>query len=325
MRARSPRLTPGRPAGRLAAVLFALLLVLGLGVVPATSLAASGDAAGPPSQGGSGDGSAAGAGATHRVTLLTGDVVVLHTAPGGHQTAWIAKPATPPDRGVPPEIYQLDGQVHVIPAEAAPYVTSGALDANLFNVSLLVQQGYSDEARHDLPLLVQAKGGPSATHTPAVPSGARKIRELDSIATVSVDAPKRQIRSVWESLRGQHAAAYDADDAHLAAAGKVWLNGMAHATLEDSVPQIGAPEAWAAASTEKGSTSRCWTPATTRRTPIWQGRSPANGTSPPRRTRRARRPWTGTGTGPMWPPRSPAPVPRRTAAAREWPQERTSG
>ncbi|HEX6514217.1 MAG TPA: S8 family serine peptidase [Nocardioidaceae bacterium] len=246
MRARSPRLTPGRPTGRLAAVLFALLLVLGLGVVPATSLAASGDAAGPPSQGGSGDGSAAGAGATHRVTLLTGDVVVLHTAPGGHQTAWIAKPATPPDRGVPPEIYQLDGQVHVIPAEAAPYVTSGALDANLFNVSLLVQQGYSDEARHDLPLLVQAKGGPSATHTPAVPSGARKIRELDSIATVSVDAPKRQIRSVWESLRGQHAAAYDADDAHLAAAGKVWLNGMAHATLEDSVPQIGAPEAWAA-------------------------------------------------------------------------------
>ena len=57
-------------------------------------------------------------------------------------------------------------------------------------------------------------------------------------------APKDEIRNVWESLRGEQAD-LTATDARLAGAGKVWLNGTVRATLEDSVPQIHAPEAWA--------------------------------------------------------------------------------
>ncbi len=61
---------------------------------------------------------------------------------------------------------------------------------------------------------------------------------------VAVEGAKDEIRDVWESLRGEQAD-LTATDAHLAGAGKVWLNGTVRATLEDSVPQIHAPEAWA--------------------------------------------------------------------------------
>ncbi len=192
-----------------------------------------------------------GAGETHEVTLLTGDVVILQIAPGGQQSAWIEKPAHPDGTQLSPQIYEQDGQVHVVPAEAAPYLKSGALDQNLFNVTLLARQGLSDEAQSSLPLLLQSRGGPSGA-LPAVPNGARRVRTLDSIASVSVTADKAQIRTVWDSLRGLHPAAVNSTNARLATAGRVWLNGMVRATAQAGVTQIGAPSAWAAGYNGKG-------------------------------------------------------------------------
>lgn len=115
------------------------------------------------------------AGDTYPVTLLTGDLVMLHVAPDGSQAAWLAEAANDrPSR--PPQIIKQDGQVHVIPAEASPYVHSGALDERLFNVTALARQGYDDTSRPDLPLLLAPEDGSGAAAAPQVPAGAEEVQ-----------------------------------------------------------------------------------------------------------------------------------------------------
>lgn len=242
---------PVRGARGLRAGLVAVATALAMTGPPAIAASTTVDAAGPPARppGGvaaaasPGGGSAAG-GETRQVTLLTGDVVVWHRTADGQQTAWVEKAAAGA-AARPPVIYRDNRQVHVVPAEALPYVESGVLDENLFNVSLLVREGYHDQARRAWPLLLQGRGPLSGRRTPAAPARTREVRTLDSIGTLAITAPKRAAGDVWTSLRGP-AAPVDATDARLQGAAKVWLNAEAHAALEDSVPQVGAPDAWAA-------------------------------------------------------------------------------
>jgi subtilisin family serine protease len=228
---------------RLRALLLAVVLV-------AAATAVTSAKAAPPAGPGIAGPSASPAGETHTVTLLTGDVAIVQIAPSGQQSAWIARPAS--SRQPSPQIYQEDGQVHVVPAEAAPYIVSDALDPNLFNVTALVRQGYADDQRSTLPLLLQSPAGPSGAAPATVPSGAHKVRTLNSIASVSVEADKSRIRTVWDSLRGPRPAAVGARNARLATVGKVWLNGRARATAQEGAAQIGAPDAWAAEYTGAG-------------------------------------------------------------------------
>ncbi|HYJ68658.1 MAG TPA: S8 family peptidase [Nocardioidaceae bacterium] len=239
--------TPAPPSTRTPAVIRrALLAVAIVGAMAAPTAPwesagaqrAGGQAAGVVSWGSAG-GLEAG---IHRLTLLTGDVVALQVTADGRQAAWVEDPVDPEDS---PHIYEADGQVHVVPAEAAPYVASGVLDENLFNVTLLARDGYDDAATEELPLLVEAPDRAGAAAMPVAPDGTDEVRELDSINTVSVTADKTDIRSTWTAIRGDSAAAVTNTDAQLAGDRQVWLNGRVEATLDESVAQIGAPEAWA--------------------------------------------------------------------------------
>jgi subtilisin family serine protease len=192
------------------------------------------------------------AGTAHPITLITGDLVMLRVAPDGAQAAWLAEPATgEPSR--PPRIIQLDGQVHVIPAEAEAYLSAGVLDARLFNVTALARQGYDDVSRSDLPLLLASPEGPAPAGEPGLPAGASEVRRLDSIGAVSVTVDRSRMRQFWESLRGPVPAAPGGEDAVLAGADRVWLNGRVEATLGDSVSHVGAPAAWQAGLDGSGS------------------------------------------------------------------------
>ena len=230
-----------RSARSVRSLLLALVLVLTLGL-PLGGLGSGGAAAEPdrPTAPTAPTGDAPASEA--RVTLLTGDVVAWHRSPEGTQGASVVDPAVEGSR--PAVVYEQDGQVHVVPAEALPYVQSGVLDENLFNVTLLVSSRLDDRSSAELPLLLQGRGGPEARRAPATPDAADKVQVLDSVGMVAVEGAKDEIRDVWESLRGEQAD-LSATDAHLAGAGKVWLNGTVRSTLEDSVPQIHAPEAWA--------------------------------------------------------------------------------
>lgn len=186
----------------------------------------------------------------HRITLLTGDVVALQVTADGRQAAWIADPVNP---SADPQIYEADGEVHVVPAEAAPYVASGALDDKLFNVTLLARSGYDDRSVDELPLLVESAQTRTSS-VPDAPSGTDEVRELDSVAMVSVTADKANMRTAWEGIRGSKAAPLTSTSARLADGVTVWLNGKVEATLDDSVAQIGAPAAWEAGYDGDGTT-----------------------------------------------------------------------
>lgn len=177
-------------------------------------------------------------GAAYKITLLTGDVVALHVGADGKQAAWVDKAA---GRGRPARIYQQDGDVHVVPDEAAPLLASGVLDDKLFDVTLLARQGFDDAARKDLPLLLQEPSG--ALWGRSAP-GVRRLRDVPAVGAVSVVADKASMASVWATVRGPQPVSGKAGVT--AGVRKVWLNQKVHATLDKSVPQVGAPAAWAA-------------------------------------------------------------------------------
>jgi subtilisin family serine protease len=167
-------------------------------------------------------------GTTYSVTLVTGDrVTVAHT-----KNTWEIRDIDP--------ARQLGGQtgylehagpdgVRVIPRAAVPLLRDGRLDDALFDVSGLIRQGYDDAHTNETPLLVRSD------NRRAVSALGRVRRELPEARLTAVAAPKNT--DVWETVR---------------AGAKVWLNGKAFPTLDESVPQIGGPEAWAAGQTGAG-------------------------------------------------------------------------
>ncbi|MFC0114460.1 S8 family serine peptidase [Kibdelosporangium aridum] len=119
--------------------------------------------------------------------------------------------------------------VTVIPASVAPLVRSGQLDRALFDVTGLVNFGYDDEHTPDIPLLVES--GPSVAALGNV------TRNLPAVGMTAVATPKRDAAKLFE-LAKHH---------------KIWLNGKAYPTLDQSVPQVGAPGAWQQGHTGAGS------------------------------------------------------------------------
>ncbi|MFJ1764739.1 S8 family peptidase [Amycolatopsis sp. NPDC088138] len=169
------------------------------------------------------------AGAQRTITLVTGDHVVLDESGAAH-----VRPA--PGREKVGFLTQkdVDGDVHVTPFDALADVRAGRLDPRLFDVTRLLAGGYGDDARPDIPLIVTHPAGPRARAMAA----AQVVRELPSVQATAVKTAKSP--AFW--------AGRDPS------AGKIWLDGPVHAALDRSVPQIGAPEAWKAGYTGKGTT-----------------------------------------------------------------------
>jgi subtilisin family serine protease len=160
------------------------------------------------------------------VTLLTGDTVTfggmrgvnVHPAKGREHLAFYTRT-------------DEQGDTHVIPADALAPLSAGRLDPRLFDVSELVRVGYDDASRDRLPLIVDYPG-----RTPKV-AGAQVSRELPAMGAAAVSVERSA--EFWVTAQN---------------AEHVWLDGPVRASLDRSVPQIGAPEAWAAGHTGEGVT-----------------------------------------------------------------------
>jgi subtilisin family serine protease len=124
------------------------------------------------------------------------------------------------------------GDLHVIPADAVSPLSAGKLDPRLFDVTELVRAGYDDASRSRLPLIIDYPGA-----TPRA-AGAQVSRELPVVSAVAVAAERSP--AYWPTVR--------------ATAKHIWLDGPVRASLDHSVPQIGAPAAWAAGHTGEGTT-----------------------------------------------------------------------
>lgn len=165
------------------------------------------------------------------VTLISGDVVEVIDTGGARPTVRM----TPPD-GVPGRSYARffdpQGDAHVIPSGIQALVGE-VLDPDLFNVSLLIRDGYDDASSPSLPVIIEYEDAPVAL------PGTRVVRELDSINGAALDVD----RATGAPALGR-ALERAAEARSINGVTKIWLDGRVTASLDESVPQVGAPEVW---------------------------------------------------------------------------------
>ena len=178
------------------------------------------------------------------VTLITGDTVSLTTGADG-------KNAVDVRRGTGREAAtflssEKNGEVSVLPADAIPLIQAGRLDPALFNVTQLVKQGYSDAKTGATPVIATYSKG-SAT-----PEGARRTLALPGIDGAALSA--RKSSAFWTDIAPALGTEPTAKAAKQLGEGidKLWLDAQVKASLDVSVPQIGAPEVWQAGYDGKG-------------------------------------------------------------------------
>lgn len=170
------------------------------------------------------------------VTLITGDRVTVQERKG-KQPAISVQPGPGREQLGFQRSQGKDGW-SVFPADALPLVANGVLDEQLFRIDRLLADGYDDDARPTLPLIVQSGGaGYAATALP----GVSEVRRLDSIGATAFAERKDSAGAFWSTVAGPRAAAVR----------KVWLDRKVKANLDRSVPQIGAPEVWRSGFTGK--------------------------------------------------------------------------
>ncbi|MBP2474390.1 subtilisin family serine protease [Crossiella equi] len=166
---------------------------------------------------------------TASLTLVTGDEVRLDVFRDGRQAARLTG-------GDAYRSYVHDREAHVVPVAAEPYLDAGLLDPRLFNISRLLAESY--DRRAELPLVLSYPDQ-AAARAAEPPAGSTRKAVLASAQAQAVRADRGRLREFWAALTepGTRLAGGVA---------KVWLDGRVKASLEASVPQVGAPAAWQA-------------------------------------------------------------------------------
>ncbi|MET7617911.1 S8 family serine peptidase [Streptomyces sp. NPDC005408] len=223
----------------------ALLLVAG----PATASAADAPAAG--GQGAAKADSSAGHGTPkHWITLITGDKV--GTDAEGKPVRIVPGKGR---EGIPISFDRTeDGSTFVVPRDAQQLIQTGRVDKRLFDVAELGKAEYRTRDRSGLRLIV-SYGGPGTKTARAQAArtlksrlhedgSARVRRSFPRIDAEALQVPLASATDVWETLT-KAAGGVAASRSAAPGVERIWLDALVKANLDKSVPQIGAPAAWA--------------------------------------------------------------------------------
>lgn len=134
----------------------------------------------------------------------------------------------------------------VIPGDAVGMFGTGKLDDRLFDVTTLLDFGYDDASRADMPVMIaDRRGGPALS-----PPGAQYDARGAAVGVRAAKVRKSAATAFWSGLTTRSGRA------RTLAGGiqKLWLDGQRRTLLNESIPQIGAPAAWKAGLTGKGVT-----------------------------------------------------------------------
>jgi subtilisin family serine protease len=188
----------------------------------------------------------------HQVTLITGDVVRVSTSADGRSTVALDPR---PDGSMPQAaITQDHGHVFVVPTEAFGLLAKNRLDRDLFDVTGLVDAEYDDASTDDIPVIVDyGSGRPAAAEarSASVAAATRSVT-IPRLGLAAFDADKDRARRFWSDLTAGEGPTGPTRLSDGAA--RVDLDGRVEVALEDSVPQIHAPETWAAGYNGAGTT-----------------------------------------------------------------------
>ncbi|MEV4602255.1 S8 family serine peptidase [Amycolatopsis sp. NPDC049253] len=206
------------------------------------------------------------------MTLITGDKVTATQEPDG--TVSVDDVTRAPGAAGAVRVAIEGGDTFVYPDTAMPYIATGRLDKQLFDVTQLIAQGYDDAHTSALPLIIthspaasvpqSAASGQRAPSDVVLP-GTKTTLELPSVHGEAVETPRSKTSAFWSALTGPggrdaarstERAATSPDEARgpsfSAGVDEVWLDGKAKADLADTTAQIGAPKAWEAGDTGAG-------------------------------------------------------------------------
>ncbi|MDX2543129.1 S8 family serine peptidase [Streptomyces sp. WI04-05B] len=176
------------------------------------------------------------------VTLVTGDQVMVDGA--GKVTGVVRAEGR---EKVPFTVRVVAGHTRVVPGDAELLLAQGKLDARLFDVTQLVADGYDDARRTDVPLIATFQGKKAPSMAPFTGAGAKIGRALPVVNGKVVRPAKKRAAEFWDAVTGTAEKADGATEfTPSTAIEKLWLDGRVKASLDKSVPQIGAPTAWAA-------------------------------------------------------------------------------
>lgn len=186
------------------------------------------------------------------LTLVTGDTLRLTEVGEGRRTVEV-EPGEGRE-GITIHQLEIDGELHVLPLDALPYVADGDLDPDLFNVDLLLKAGFGDADSAALPLIATyAEGRVSAAS--AALAGVQGVDpgvELGSIDGRALAVDKDEAEDFWAELTGVPAqeaaelATSDVEPELTSSVERLWLDAPVSADLHESTAQIGAPTAWEA-------------------------------------------------------------------------------
>ncbi|MGV9327130.1 S8 family serine peptidase [Streptosporangium sandarakinum] len=181
---------------------------------------------------------------TARVTLITGDQVTV-TGQAGKP---VSVNVTPYNRSAADILtFTVGTDVYVMPREAEALIGSGQVDKRLFNVTQLIAQGYDDARTGSIPLIVRySEQAAKRSAAPSAPDGGRITRNLPGVRGAAITADKKQGGRFWEAVDDDTAEAGTPKARLTGGIQHLWLDGKAKLLLDKSVPQIGAPGAWAA-------------------------------------------------------------------------------
>ncbi|WP_081884049.1 S8 family serine peptidase [Micromonospora parva] len=188
------------------------------------------------------------------VTLITGDRVTVTPGRPGATPSVDVKRAPGATGSV--RISTEGRDTYVYPDEAVPYLATGRLDKQLFDVTQLIAQGYDDARSAELPLIVTRTTGSAKLRTATTLPGTQTTQQLPSVRGEAIRTRRSQAADFWSALTdGRSPTARSAATpapSFTAGIDKVWLDGKATASLADTTAQVGAPAAWAAGGTGDG-------------------------------------------------------------------------
>ncbi len=226
-----------------ATVAAAAAVALTAGLTTPSAAAPSSESAGPAAKG---PGDRAPLDGRQRITLITGDRVVVDAKgqPVGLERA----------KGrehIPVKVQRAGGHTSVVPVDAQRLISSGKLDARLFDITELSRPENRKAQRGGLKLIVGYRGAAApAAKAEVHDAGGTVRRTLKSLNAEALSTPHQDAGAVWEALTSEQRGGASRTTA--AGVAQVWLDSVRRASLDKSVKQIGADKAWAAGYDGKG-------------------------------------------------------------------------
>ncbi|MFE0133497.1 S8 family serine peptidase [Streptomyces sp. NPDC059037] len=184
--------------------------------------------------------------ARHRITLITGDRVAVDAK----RRVTAIEPAAGRERMPVRTLRTPTGHTLVIPADAQRLITTGKLDQRLFDITELSKKDNRRAQQKGLKLIVDYTGAAAGPRSDLRAAGDTTVRRtLKTLNADAITTPKQDAADLWKALTAKRGASTTSTASGIE---RIWLDGTRRASLDKSVPQIGAPKAWEAGFDGKG-------------------------------------------------------------------------